>query len=161
VGVEIERKFLVAADPDGVLDDGVALRQAYVAIEGDRTVRVRQAGDRATLTVKAGRGVSRTEIETPLPEDVFAELWALGRDRSIDKRRRRVPLPGGLVAELDDFGGRHAGLRLVEVEFPSAREAEAFVPPPWFGDDVTDEEWATNAWLSVHGLPEHLRPSPT
>jgi adenylate cyclase len=156
MGVEHERKFLVASDPGGG-DGGVALRQAYVAIEGDRTVRVRQAGARATLTIKAGRGVSRTEIEVDLDRATFDELWALGRDRSLDKRRTRVPLGGGLVAELDEFAGRHAGLRLAEVEFPSADAAATFVPPPWFGAEVTDEDWASNAWLAVHGLPAHLR----
>jgi CYTH domain-containing protein len=162
MGVEIERKFLVAGEPEGLPGAGfIDLRQAYVAIDGDRTVRVRQAGADFILTVKAGRGVSRTEIETPLDAAAFAELWALAGDRSVQKRRRRVPLPGsgGLVAELDEFGGRHAGLRLVEVEFPSAGAAEAFLPPAWFGDDVTDQEWATNAWLSAHDLPDHLRAS--
>jgi adenylate cyclase len=152
MGMEHERKFLVAGEPDGG-GDPVALRQAYVAIDGDRTVRVRQAGGDATLTIKDGRGISRTEVELPLDEAAFAELWAVGRDRSIDKRRTRIPLEGDLVAELDEFAGRHAGLRLVEVEFPSAEAAGRFRPPAWFGDEVTGEDWASNAWLSVHGLP--------
>jgi CYTH domain-containing protein len=152
MGIEIERKFLVIGEPNGA-GPARALRQAYVTIEDDRTVRVRLAGDQATLTVKAGRGVSRTEVEVGIPMDDFEQLWALAADRSVVKTRTRIPLDGGLVAELDVFGGRHEGLRLVEVEFPSEAEAEAFVPPPWFGEDVTHEGWATNASLAVHGLP--------
>jgi adenylate cyclase len=155
VGMEHERKFLVTGDaPAG--GEPVEMRQAYVALDGDRSVRVRLAGDRATLTVKAGSGASRTEIEMPLDRDTFDELWELGRDRSVEKRRTRVPLDGGLVAELDDFGGRHRGLRLVAVEAPTPSELADLVPPDWFGDEVTDEPWASNAWLSVHDLPEDL-----
>jgi adenylate cyclase len=157
VGVEHERKFLVSGDPGTTGDGGTVLRQAYVAIDAelDCTVRIRSAGDRATLTVKAGRGVSRTEVELPIDADTFAELWLVARERSVEKRRTRIPIDDGLVAELDEFAGRHAGLRLVEVEFPSAEAAARFTPPAWFGDDVTDEAWASNAWLAVHGLPDH------
>ena len=78
-------------------------------------------------------------------------------DRAVEKRRTRIPLDGGLVAEVDDFAGRHEGLRIVEVEFPSERAALAFTPPAWFGADVSDAPWASNSWLSVHELPPDLR----
>jgi adenylate cyclase len=152
MGVEHERKFLLTTDP-GTGDDPVRLRQAYVAIDGDRTVRVRQAGSAATLTIKAGQGVSRTEVELPIDTATFEELWALSESRSVAKRRVRVPLDGGLVAELDTFEGRHEGLRLVEVEFASAEDATRFDPPAWFGPDITHEPWAYNSWLSSHDLP--------
>jgi adenylate cyclase len=42
---------------------------------------------------------------------------------------------------------------MVEVEFPSRREAEAFVPPPWFGEDVTDDPRWSNAALATSGPP--------
>ena len=155
MGTEHERTFLVAGDvPPG--GEAVELRQAYVALDGDRTVRVRLAGDEATLTIKAGSGMSRTEVEVPIDRTSFEELWVLGQDRSVAKTRTRVPIPGGLVAEVDDFAGRHEGLRLVEVEVPSATALAAFDPPDWFGRDVSDEEWASNAWLAVHGLPDPL-----
>ena len=152
MGQEIERKFLVAADP-GVPGDATEMRQAYVALDGDCAVRVRQAGDTFRLTIKAGSGISRTEVEFDLDRATFDELWDVGRDRAVEKRRTRIPIGDGLVAELDDFAGRHAGLRIVEVEFASAEAAAAFEPPGWFGDDVSDVEWASNAWLSIHDLP--------
>jgi adenylate cyclase len=152
MGVEIERKFLVAGEP-GEPGEARRLRQAYVAVEDDRSVRVRRAGDEAWLTVKAGRGVSRTEIELPIDPGHFEELFALAADRSVVKTRRRIPLGGALVAELDEFEGRHEGLRLVEVEFTSEDDAGAFEPPRWFGDEVTSDGRFTNASLALHGLP--------
>ena len=62
MAVEIERKFLVTEPPPGdVVGDGVPLRQGYLAGEGDVETRVRIAPRGAWITVKAGRGVSRTE----------------------------------------------------------------------------------------------------
>ena len=58
MGVEIERKFLVADDSwrqEVVRSTG--LRQGYLAADNRRSVRVRDAGSRGyTLTVKAGNG---------------------------------------------------------------------------------------------------------
>jgi adenylate cyclase len=153
MGIERERKFLVTSAPSAI-QDRRRLRQAYVAIDGDRTVRVRADGEERILTVKGGTGRVRTEVEMPLDRATFEELWALGADRSVDKHRSRVPIGDGLVAELDEFDGRHDGLRLVEVEFGSDEEAERFRPPPWFGAEVTDEPWASNAWLAAHGMPD-------
>ena len=39
--------------------------------------------------------------------------------------------------ELDIFSGEYEGLKLAEVEFPSEEAALAFVPPEWFGREVT------------------------
>jgi adenylate cyclase len=153
MGFERERKFLVASMPPD-LHDTRRLRQAYVAIDGDRSVRVRADGDERLLTIKGGSGMRRTEVEMAVDADAFESLWALGTDRSIDKQRSRVPIGGGLVAELDQFDGRHDGLRMVEVEFESDEAAAAFEPPSWFGAEVTDEPWASNAWLATHGLPD-------
>ena len=49
-----------------------------------------------------------------------------------------IPLPGtSCTAELDIFSGHYKGLMLVEVEFETEEQANAFVPPEWFGKDVT------------------------
>ena len=68
MAVEIERKFLVAEPPaDDVLGAGVHYRQGYLAGEGDVESRVRIGPDAAWITVKAGRGVARTEVEVAIP----------------------------------------------------------------------------------------------
>jgi len=128
---EIERKFRVARMPTG-LGDGASLRQAYVAIEGDVEVRVRSDGTHHVLTVKGGAGLERDEVEMAIEPAAFADLWRLAGDRQLEKTRHRVDLDG-LTAELDLYGGALAGLAVVEVEFASRQEAEAFDPPDWFG----------------------------
>ena len=56
MGTEIERKFLVKDDGWRTLATGQArIRQAYLALGGKATIRVRVKDDRAaTLTIKPG-----------------------------------------------------------------------------------------------------------
>ena len=148
---EIERKFRVARLPTG-LGNGASLRQAYVAVEGDVEVRVRSDGTHHVLTVKGGGGLERAEVEVAIDAAAFDELWGLAGDRHLEKIRHRVDLDG-LTAELDLYAGPLAGLAVVEVEFPSRREAEAFDPPDWFGVELTGEPGWSNAALARHGAP--------
>lgn len=151
MSTEIERRFLLDRLPPD-LPAGTRIRQGYVAIDGDVTVRVRDAGGEGTLTVKGGTGRERTEIERPIDADEFAALWELGAGRRVDKTRSVVAL-GDRTAEVDVFAAPLAGLMIVEVEFPSSAAADAFTPPEWFGEEVTGRaEWG-NASLAVHGAP--------
>jgi CYTH domain-containing protein len=149
---EIERKYRLARVPSE-LGPGSPLRQAYVARDGDVEVRVRSDGVRHVITVKGGRGLERAEVETEISADDFAELWPLAGDRHLTKTRHRVDLGGGLVAEVDVYGGGLDGLAAVEVEFPSREAAEAFTPPDWFGPEVTGEPGWSNAELATQGWP--------
>ncbi|HET6948960.1 MAG TPA: CYTH domain-containing protein, partial [Acidimicrobiales bacterium] len=128
------------------------LRQAYVAIDGEVEVRVRSDGTGHVLTVKGGRGLERAEVEVPIDAAAFAELWALAGDRHLEKIRHRVDV-GGATAELDLYGGGLAGLAVVEVEFASRAEAEAFTPPDWFGAELTGQPGWSNAALARDGAP--------
>lgn len=148
---EIERKFRVARLPAG-LGDGARLRQAYVALDGPVEVRVRSDGTTHVLTVKAGSGLERGEVEVPVGPAAFDELWAMAGDRRLEKVRHRVDL-GALTAEVDLYAGALAGLAVVEVEFPSRAAAEAFVPPDWFGAEVTGDAAWSNAALARTGRP--------
>ena len=80
----------------------------------------------------------------------FDELWLLAGDRHLEKRRARIEL-GEVVAELDRYEGRLAGLAVVEVEFPDREAAERFVPPAWFGEELTGVAGWSNAALARSG----------
>jgi CYTH domain-containing protein len=148
---EVERKFRVDELPQS-LGEGTPLRQAYLAVDGDVEVRVRDRGGTRVLGVKGGQGVQPTEVEVEIGAADFDELWALAPDRRIDKTRYRVAVDGH-VAEVDVYTGSLEGLVVVEVEFASRREAEAFVPPPWFGEEVTGDPRWSNAALAASGRP--------
>lgn len=152
--VERERKFLVEAVPDDLLPAAVVpLRQGYLAADERVSVRVRDADtDGCTLTVKAGSGVERTELEWSISRQEFDAAWPHTGSRRIEKTRHMIPL-GDHVIELDVFGGTLDGLVVAEVEFDSISASDNFEAPAWFGRDVTDDGRYTNASLALHGLP--------
>ena len=154
-GVEIERKFLVDALPDGLeATRADRIEQGYVAIGADGVeVRVRRRAGTSTLTVKSAPGERRIEEEIPIDDRRFASLWSLSEGRRIGKTRHLVPLGSGLTAELDVYDGPLEGLLTVEVEFPSLAASAAFVPPPWVGREVTGDPRYANQSLALHGPP--------
>lgn len=156
--VERERKFLVDVVPDD-LDryDVIALRQGYLAADEARSVRVRDAGpEGCTLTVKAGSGAERTELEWPIERREFDAAWVHTVGQRVEKARYRIPF-GEYIVELDVFAGDLGGLVMAEVEFTSFDALRAFEQPAWFGREVTDDDRYTNASLALHGLPSDGR----
>ena len=148
--LEIERKFLLRALPDL---EGLAvatIRQGYVSAPQDATeVRLRQSDDRHFLSIKGGEGLVRSEREIAITTEQFAALWPETLGRRVAKRRWKGQLPGGLTYELDIYEGALSPLMTVEVEFASETEANAFVPPQWFGADVTLDKRYRNKALAV------------
>ena len=45
----------------------------------------------------------------------------------------------------------HEGLHLVEVEFPDTNAADTFLPPAWFGVDVSSDPRYRNSYLAFNG----------
>jgi adenylate cyclase len=149
---EIERKFRVP-DPPSDLRDGTRLRQAYLAVDDDVEVRVRDRGGTFLLGVKGGHGLERTEVEAEISAADFDQLWALAAGRRIDKTRYAVAA-GGHTVEVDVYAGPLAGLVVAEVEFASREDAESFTPPSWCSDELTGDPSWSNASLATHGRPE-------
>ena len=149
---EIERRFLIDA-PAPDLPPGTPVRQGYVALDEEVSVRVRDAGGERTLTVKGGTGRERVEVEHEMAEDEFEALWALSEGRRVAKRRSVIPY-GDVRIEVDVFEDALGGLVIAEVEFPSSAAADAFEPPEWFGEEVTGRpEWG-NPSLATRGRPD-------
>ncbi|SFQ65525.1 CYTH domain-containing protein [Roseivivax halotolerans] len=152
--MEIERKFLVKAEPDLGDATSVAVRQGYITRPGDSvSVRLRQKGAKFLLTVKSGEGLVREEHETRIEHGIFETFWPATEGRRVEKTRWTGALPKGETFEYDVFEGYHSPLRLVEVEFESRKAAEAFIPPDWFGTEVTGERAYSNEVLATEGLP--------
>ena len=144
MATEIERKFLVTGEiPDG---DDTDIVQGYLSLDPDRTVRVRIAGSRATLTIK-GRttGISRAEFEYTIPPEEAEQLLDLAIGTPIEKTRRRVPA-GEHLWEIDTFHGANDGLVVAEIELGS--ESESFPHPEWLGEEVSADRRYLNSHLT-------------
>jgi CYTH domain-containing protein len=89
-----------------------------------RQVRLRKKGTAATLTFKVGRGSHREEREIKAQSQNNSTRFGQGpAGRRLRKVRCEIPWKN-LVVEIDIYQGRHAGLVVAEVEFPTASAAE-------------------------------------
>ena len=150
---EIERKFLLDALPSSLrFARREPQRQGYLAVDGATEVRVRRGPRGATLTIKSGGGAVRTEVELALDERQADALWALTEGRRVEKTRRLLRV-AGVEVEVDEYAGALAGLVVAEVEFADEQAAEAFVPPAWFGRELTTDKRYSNRALATDGLP--------
>lgn len=149
---EIERKYLVASDSYKSLATSHAqIRQGYLSVTPESTVRVRQYGERAYLTIK-GRPrpgeLGRLEWEREITLSDFETLFPLCVSGLVEKTRWLVPLAGDLVCEVDEFHGLNDGLVMAEVELHT--EDEQFDCPAFLAQEVTDDHRYYNSYLSVH-----------
>lgn len=134
--MEIERKFLIHSIPaDLPISYTRELEQGYLCT--GPVVRIRKDNDRYELTYKSGGMMIRQEHNLPLTREAYEHLRTKIDGRLIHKIRHEIPLDETHKIELDIFQDDLAPLVLAEVEFASEEEANAFIPPEWFGEDVT------------------------
>jgi adenylate cyclase len=148
MGIEIERKFLVAGDGwRAAATASTRFSQGYLSRDPARTVRVRVAGEAAFLTIKgATHGATRAEFEYAVPLADAQQLLAMCDGPVVEKVRHLCPHEG-MTWEVDEFLGANAGLVLAEVEL--ACEDQVFARPAWLGAEVTGDGRYVNANLAV------------
>lgn len=145
--MEIERKYLIKTLPDHLADYPCCeIEQGYLST--DPVVRIRRSNDTYLLTYKGKGLMVREEYNLPLTKEAFAHLKEKIDGRLIQKKRYLIPLPPHHTIELDIFSGNLAPLMLAEVEFDTEEEANTFLPPSWFGEDVTFSKTYHNSTLS-------------
>lgn len=145
--MEIERKYLIEAlPPDLEAFPHHLIEQAYLCTEP--VVRIRRQDEEYILTYKSKGLMVREEYNLPLTEAAYRHLLAKADGNIITKKRYLIPLYNGLIIELDIFDPPFAPLMLAEVEFETKESAESFVPPAWFGEDVTFSGQYQNSYLS-------------
>lgn len=145
--MEIERKFLIKKIPDNLSSyKARKIEQAYLCT--DPVVRVRRDNDDYYLTYKSKGMIVREEYNLPLTKEAYGHLLAKADGNIITKTRYEIPEKDNLTIELDVFEGKFDGLLLAEVEFASEEEALGYIPPEWFGEDVSNSTKYHNSTLS-------------
>jgi len=144
MGVEIERKFLLAGDGwRAAVERTQAMAQGYLndldvlAGGGQKaSIRVRIEGEAAFLNIKSAQaGPSRLEFDYPVPVEDARQLLDLCVGGLVRKQRHYVR-HGGHLWEIDEFEGENAGLVVAEIELDAVDEA--FARPDWLGAEVTE-----------------------
>lgn len=147
--MEIERKYLINQLPEHLENyPSQKIAQGYLCTQP--VVRIRRSNDDYYLTYKGAGLMVREEYNLPLTKESYEHLSTKIDGILIEKTRYLIPLDCGLVAEVDIFEGKLAPLMLVEVEFNSVEDANKFLPPNWFGEDVTNSNKYHNSYLSQH-----------
>jgi len=151
--MEIEKKFLVHYIPDGLEQyKKEEISQAYIST--NPTIRIRKINSDCILTVKGKGSIAREEFELIISEKQYNNLVTKIETPFVVKTRYIIPIVNNLNAELDEYHCELKGLYTVEVEFPSIQDAESFIPPKWFGKDISNDKRYKNTSLSINGIPK-------
>lgn len=153
--MEIERKFLLKEVPDN-LDKYPCLiiEQGYLC--RGPVIRIRRQNDEYILTYKGKGHMVREEYNLPLNKEAYEHLLPKIDGRLIKKNRYIIPLcelapsytDSALTVELDIFEGHMTGTVLAEIEFNTQEEAENFIMPDCFTEDVTTNVAYHNSTMS-------------
>lgn len=164
---EIERKFYV--EPGDLPKDMVAKGATYeieryeiiqTYINYSPEIRVRQITGRRgmwhTFTLKTPQdqiGLARNEVNFNISKEEYLTLLEKKFGNTIHKTRYQF-VEDNIKIFVDVYSGKLEGLVVAEVEFDSVEEANAFVPPSWFGRDITSDQRYKNANLAKYGIPQ-------
>ena len=110
--MEIERKFVPVKLPDNLESyPHTRIEQGYLCTAP--VVRVRRDGDSYYMTYKGAGMMIREEYNLPLTKEAYEHLIVKADGTVISKTRYRIPIGNDLTAD------------------------KSFIPPKWFGEDVT------------------------
>lgn len=148
---EYERRWLVP-DPtalDGL--DGSLIQQAYVFAQDGYAVRIRRVSSSSGearsgfMTLKGPREHgTRLEYELAIPP-LLALEFITRSTAVVEKVRYSLALHNELW-DVDRFLGRNQGLIIAECEMTGP--ARRVTPPPWCGEEVTDDHKYDNDRLA-------------
>ena len=147
--MEIEKKFLIKKMPEN-LESFVhsEIEQAYLCAEP--VIRVRKKDKDYILTYKSKGMMVRQEEEFQLTAEAYQHLLKKADGRVITKTRYFIPYDKWTI-ELDVFHGEMAPLVMAEVEFETEVEIAGFIPPDWFGKEVTFDPGYHNVNMALGG----------
>ena len=143
-GQEIERTWIVKEMPPKeeltIEHDRVhSVIQDYILLDGSGELRTRKVLYINTkkiaydMAIKIGNGMIRTEVLKQLTPDEWKSLHKVAKG---SLQQTLIPC---YTSVIHIYKGKLNGLVLVEVEFPNISESKKFIPPYWFGREVTND----------------------
>jgi CYTH domain-containing protein len=157
MAVELERRWLCQRIPHESVVDISEIVDIYI---GESQVRLREETFRSgapamrRLTRKVGvNATMRLMTSIYLPEHEYAVLARALTGQTLRKRRHRLPQEAGVSLLIDEFAGPLAGLLIAEAEFDSRGTLERYVPPGYFGREVTSDDRYSGGNLAWLGKP--------
>lgn len=157
MGREIERKFLFKGGFQYTGFPKKEIVQDYISFEPE--LRIRKEDGVCTFTMKGLGDMSRPEEEMNISSEMYEYLLTYRKkDLSICKDRYYIGLRSEyfespiINATLDIYKGELSEFQVIEVEFDSEEKANDFVPPSWFGKEITGDKRYKNSYLYRYGF---------
>lgn len=151
---EIERKFLVKSKPkSSTCIDTSYIEQGYLSVTQDIRIRKQIKSFKTKqkveyyLIIKSDGNMIREEEHISIQHNTFIDLSKDIKGFMIEKVRRRYNIGNGLIAEFDIYKSI-PDLIVVEVEFETEENANDFIPPDWFGEEITNNPYYKNKNLA-------------
>lgn len=151
--IEQELTYLVKALPKEIQGtEPVEMVDVYIPLSGitHPSLRLRRHGDTYEITKKRpidDNDVSVQKEQTISLNKLEYEALMKADGRVIEKDRYQVYI-NGYQAEVDVFKGKLKGLVLIDFEFATSDEKNAFLPPEVCLKNVTQEEWVAGGLLA-------------
>lgn len=150
--LELELTYLAASIPPELSKcEHVDFIDVYFPASADHAkLRIRQKGDRFEFTKKTqvdpDDASAQNEENVELTAEEF-EALSQGAGRKLTKTRYYLPY-NGRTAEVDIFSGDLQGLVIIDFEFDTPEEKEAFTMPDFCLADVTQDEFIAGGVLA-------------
>lgn len=147
--IEIEHRFLLKDDSwRAEAGEPEMMRQGYLSVDKECTIRVRIIGRKAWLTLKGYiSDTTRSEFEYEIPITHAEQMMQTMCPFKLEKHRYKIEYRG-FMFEIDEYFGDNAPLVVAELELPG--EGVPFEKPDWLGEEITSNGKFTNAYLSKH-----------
>ncbi|MFA7254150.1 MAG: hypothetical protein WC107_06385 [Patescibacteria group bacterium] len=155
--IRIESTYLVKELPKDLEKyENSLIEQGYL-IDSEDACRIRKKGDRFSFARKiiaiAGDKSYREHLEIPIAAEEYKKLLKIVK-KSLTKRRYYFESKINGEIRVDVFEGKLKGLVLAEVIFTDETYLREFIPPVWFGREVTAEAWASNQFVAGKSYKE-------
>jgi CYTH domain-containing protein len=161
---EIEKTYLAKYLPEGLLQAPYKeIIDIYFPTKAEHPkLRLRKNGEKYEMTKKTlvnpADASSQIENTIPLSKDEFEELSQLPGKRV--RKLRYYYDYDGLTAEIDVFQDALQGLVVIEFEFQSEEQLQAFRTPDFCLVDITQEDFIAGGMLcgkSYEDISNHLK----
>lgn len=143
--IEIERVFLVNKLPSNLkkykpvaMDTGDFYDSSKIGGVRVDHLTVRRKDDRYEIRKKEGNSEYKKMEQTIfITKEEFDLIISVAPQRH-QKNMYLYPIGNGIICELDMYLGKLKGYARIEVEFKNEKEMKSFVPPKWFGTEITE-----------------------
>ncbi|NGQ95336.1 hypothetical protein G3578_09230 [Brevibacillus sp. SYP-B805] len=157
---KIARKWLCNWEsvPKGMnLQDCLSIIQNYL-MASDMEVRIlkqtslKTGEEKFFVSIRSEMGLVRQETEVEIAEGTFEWLYAITGTNALLKDR--FVIQEETVGEFNVDMYYDQKLNIIGKEFPDAETAKQFIPPAWFGEEVTDNSKfkAQSLWKELNGV---------